>query len=696
MTTSYTSLLGLALPVQGELTGTWGTTVNSYITQYLDAAVAGAQTISGTQTAVTLSVSNGVSLSQAASAATGSSQYAIINCTGNPAGLLTITAPAASKVYLVINATSTNQSVKVVGVGPTTGVTIAASRAALIAWNGTDFRLVATTDISQLSGILGVANGGTGLSSGTSGGVPYFSGSTTIASSNALAANALVVGGGAGAAPATVTTGTGVVTALGVNVGSAGAVVVNGGALGTPSSGTLTNATGLPLSTGVTGTLATTNGGTGLASFTANQVFYASSTSAVAQSTNLQFNGTTLTVANDALVNGLTVGRGAGAISTNTAVGASALSSNTSGSLNVAVGYQAGYLGNNIGNSSLGYQAARNNNGTYNVAIGYQSTYSSGTVVNNTGTYNVAIGYSSLYSLTGGNGNVAIGMSTLENNSSGGANTAVGQYALNQNTTAGSNVAVGQQSLYSNTTGTFNSALGTQALFSNTTQSNQTAVGYQAMLYMRGGDNTANGYQAMYGSSTPANNTGTGNIAYGYQSLYNLTSGSNNIALGRISGYYLTSGSNNVIIGGFSGSGAFMSGTDSNYIVLSDGAGNVRAYWNNNGVGVFNAAIQTAVGSVSSAATITPTANASNQYNVTALAVPATFAAPSGTPADGQKLLLRIKDNGTARALTWNATYRVIGTTLPTTTVASKTTYVGCVYNSADAVWDVVAVTTQA
>lgn len=253
MPTAYTSLLGLALPVTGELPGTWGDTVNDYITRYVDAAVAGAQTISGSQTAVTLSTTNGTTLNQAGSGATGSAQYAIINCTGNPGGLLTVTAPATSKVYLVINATSTNQSVKVVGTGPTTGVTVAASRAALIAWNGSDFRLIATTDASQLSGILAVANGGTGLSSGTSGGIPYFSSTSTMASSAALVASAIVIGGGAGVAPSTTTTGTGVLTAIGNAVNTANGLVTQTATL-TSSALLLGGGSGTGISSTTTGT----------------------------------------------------------------------------------------------------------------------------------------------------------------------------------------------------------------------------------------------------------------------------------------------------------------------------------------------------------------------------------------------------------------------------------------------------------
>ena len=97
---------------------------------------------------------------------------------------------------------------------------------------------------------------------GTSGGIPYFSSATTWATSAALAANAIVLGGGAGVAPATTTTGTNVVTALGVNIGTAGAFVVNGGVLGTPSSGTVTNLTGTA-SININGTVGATTASTG-------------------------------------------------------------------------------------------------------------------------------------------------------------------------------------------------------------------------------------------------------------------------------------------------------------------------------------------------------------------------------------------------------------------------------------------------
>jgi hypothetical protein len=96
---------------------------------------------------------------------------------------------------------------------------------------------------SQVTGTLPVGNGGTGITSGSSGGIPYFSTSSTIGTSNVLALGALMVGGGAGAAPDTTTTGIGVLTALGLGVGSAGAFVVNGGALGTPTSGNLNSCT---------------------------------------------------------------------------------------------------------------------------------------------------------------------------------------------------------------------------------------------------------------------------------------------------------------------------------------------------------------------------------------------------------------------------------------------------------------------
>ena len=152
MTTAYTGLLGLALPVQGELDGTWGDTVNDAITSLLDSAVAGTTTLSA-DADDTLTTTDG---------AANEARQAILLCSGSRTALRTITAPAQSKAYIVINATTGDFGVKVVGAGPTTGVTIANGTRALIAWDGSDFVLVASNDITELIGTLAVASGGTG------------------------------------------------------------------------------------------------------------------------------------------------------------------------------------------------------------------------------------------------------------------------------------------------------------------------------------------------------------------------------------------------------------------------------------------------------------------------------------------------------------------------------------------------------
>jgi hypothetical protein len=130
MTTAYTSLLGLALPVTGELSGTWGDTVNTAITSLLDTAIAGTTSIT-TDADITLTTTTGAS---------NQARQAII--LWNPASGTTtrnITAPAQSKMYTVINASGGTQSIVIRGAGPTTGVTIAKGESATVAWNGSDF-----------------------------------------------------------------------------------------------------------------------------------------------------------------------------------------------------------------------------------------------------------------------------------------------------------------------------------------------------------------------------------------------------------------------------------------------------------------------------------------------------------------------------------------------------------------------------
>ena len=97
-----------------------------------------------------------------------------------------------------------------------------------------------------------------------------------------------------------------------------------------------------------------------------------------------------------------------------------------------------------------------------------------------------------------------------------------------------------------------------------------------------------------------------------------------------------------------------------------------------------------------STATLTIDTDVSDFATITAQAEGLTIAAPTGSPVEGQKLIIRLKDDGSARAITFNAIFRALGVTLPTTTVVSKITYLGLVYNSTDTKWDIVATKTEA
>jgi len=129
-----TSLIGLTLPATGTLSGQWGDTINNAISQIVDVAVAGTQTISA-DADITLTLTTGTYASTGLTA--NSSQYAVILWTAAGTVTRTITVPAQSKTYVVINKSST-QSITVQGVTGT-GVTVAAGTRAIVAWDGTNF-----------------------------------------------------------------------------------------------------------------------------------------------------------------------------------------------------------------------------------------------------------------------------------------------------------------------------------------------------------------------------------------------------------------------------------------------------------------------------------------------------------------------------------------------------------------------------
>lgn len=284
--TNFSPLLGLALPTTGDLSGTWGTVVNDSVTGLIDSAVAGTTTLSS-DADVTLSTTNG---------AANQARNAVILWTASGSTTRYITAPAQSKAYVVINATGGTQSIVLRAGGPTTGITVVAGEKCLAAWNGSDFVKVATSTADGVTSV-NVSGGTTGLTA--SGGPITSSGTITLAGTLAVANGGTGVTTSTGTGSVVLSTGPSItldnatglpistgVSGLGVNVATflstpssanlAAAVTGETGSgalvfgtsptlttpnLGTPSAATLTNATGLPISTGVSGL------GTGVATF---------------------------------------------------------------------------------------------------------------------------------------------------------------------------------------------------------------------------------------------------------------------------------------------------------------------------------------------------------------------------------------------------------------------------------------------
>jgi hypothetical protein len=243
-----TTLLGLVTPTQGTLSGTWGDTVNYGISDYLDIAIAGTLSFSG-DGAITLTNTLGSASGNNIGSTT--AQYMVIRVTGTLTTPKIITGPSYSKLYMVDNA-ATGSTVSFIRAGQTPAVSIAVGEKAFVYYNGTDYVKVASSTAdgvtsidfgstgltpatatsgavtvagtlaianggtgttsttfanlaTNVTGTLPVANGGTGLTAGTSGGILAYTATGVLASSAALTANKVVIGGGAGVAPSTTT-----------------------------------------------------------------------------------------------------------------------------------------------------------------------------------------------------------------------------------------------------------------------------------------------------------------------------------------------------------------------------------------------------------------------------------------------------------------------------------------------------------
>lgn len=523
--------------------------------------------------------------------------------------------------------------------------------------------------------------------------------------------------------------GTGIATALAVNTGSAGAPVLFNGALGTPSSGTLTNATGLPIA----GLVASTATAIGVGSVELGHASDTTLSRASAGDVNIEGNiiyragGTDVPVADG----------GTGRSTSTTAYGIIAAGTTATGAHQTLATGTSGQILKSNGNAAL---ATFQTGAPGDVALGnvtndaqiksadfpsssvdseialFSST--TGKVIKRATTTGILKGTSGVLSAAtaGTDYEVPITFSTglTRSTNTVTVNTTQNIAKLSNLTSNGFVKTSGGDGTLSVDTASYqplDSDLTTIAGLTATTDSflqskasawtTRTPTQVTADLIAFVGDAGSGGTKGL----VPAPTTGDATKFLKGDGTWGTPSGS-----GTVTSVSVTSAN------GFAGSVATSTTTPAITISTS-----ITGVLKGNGTAISAATAGTDYTSPSSTETVTnkdltgtsnthkkvtttassgtptPTGDSDfNHFTVTALAAGATFAAPSGTPKDGNSLVIRIKDNGSAQTLAFNAIYRAIGVTLPTTTVLSKTLYLGMTYNSADSKWDVTAVAQQA
>jgi hypothetical protein len=204
MTTAYTPILQLALPVTGELNGTWGDVVNNNITSMVEQAIAGLATINTwTAASHTLTTADGT---------TDEARCAILECSGAPGAAASVICPAFSKVYIIKNSVTGGYAVTL-KTSAGTGISVANGTTAVLYCDGTNVvsaatattfsggttgltPSTATSGAVTLAGILALANGGTNANlTAVAGAIPYSTASALALSAAGTAGQVLTSNG---------------------------------------------------------------------------------------------------------------------------------------------------------------------------------------------------------------------------------------------------------------------------------------------------------------------------------------------------------------------------------------------------------------------------------------------------------------------------------------------------------------------